>query len=135
MPGANVALNKTTTASSYQATGTGAPYPPSNATDGKLTTRWASDWSDPQWIEVDLGQTYTVSGVQLAWESAYGQAYQIQVSNDNANWTTVYSTTTGVGGVDSINLSGVSGRYVRVYGTARGTTYGYSLYELGVYTP
>ena len=135
MPGTNVALNKTTTASSYQATGTGAPYPPSNATDGKLTTRWASDWSDPQWIEVDLGQTYTVSGVQLAWESAYGQAYQIQVSNDNANWTTVYSTTTGVGGVDSINLSGVSGRYVRMYGTARGTTYGYSLYEFGVYTP
>ena len=135
MPGTNVALNRTTTASSYQATGTGAPYPPSNATDGKLTTRWASDWSDPQWIEVDLGQTYSVSGVQLAWESAYGQAYLIQVSNDNANWTTVYSTTTGIGGVDSINLSGVSGRYVRVYGTARGTTYGYSLYEFGVYTP
>jgi hypothetical protein len=37
--------------------------------------------------------------------------------------------------VDSINLSGVSGRYVRTYGTARGTTYGYSLYEFGVYTP
>jgi hypothetical protein len=135
MSGTNVALNKTTTASSYQTNGTGAPYPPSNATDGNLTTRWASDWSDPQWIEVDLGQTYSISGVQLAWESAYGQAYQVQVSNDNQNWTTVYSTTTGVGGVDSINLSNVSGRYVRVNGTARGTTYGYSLYEFGVYTP
>ena len=135
MSGTNVALNKTTTASSYQANGIGAPFPPSNATDGNLTTRWASDWSDPQWIEVDLGQTYAISGVQLTWEAAYGQAYQIQVSDDNQNWTTVYSTATGIGGVDSINLSGVSGRYVRMYGTARGTTYGYSLYEFGVYTP
>ena len=135
MAGTNVALHAATTASSYQTTGTGAPFPPSNATDGSLTTRWASDWSDPQWLEADLGKSYPISGVQLAWESAYGQAYQIQVSNDNSTWTTVYSTTTGVGGVDSINLSGVSGRYVRVYGTARGTAYGYSLYEFGVYTP
>ena len=84
---------------------------------------------------MDLGQTYPISGVQLVWEAAYGQAYQIQVSNDNNTWTTVYSTTTGVGGVDSINLSGVTGRYVRMYGTARGTSYGYSLYEFGIYTP
>jgi hypothetical protein len=134
MSGTNVALNATTTASSYQSTGNGAPYPPSNATDGKLTTRWASDWSDPQWIEADLGKTYSISGVQLVWEAAYGQAYQIQVSNDGITWTTVYSTTTGVGGVDSISLSNVSGRYVRMYGTARGSTYGYSLYEFGVYS-
>ena len=134
MPGTNVALNATTTASSYQSTGTGAPYPPSNATDGNLATRWASDWSDPQWIEADLGKSYAISGVQLVWESAYAQAYQIQVSNDGSTWTTVYSTTTGIGGVNSISLSNVSGRYVRMYVTARGTTYGYSLYEFGVYS-
>ncbi|HEY3869221.1 MAG TPA: discoidin domain-containing protein [Actinocrinis sp.] len=132
--GTDVALGKTTTASSYQTTGTGAPFTPGDATDGSLTTRWASDWSDPQWIEVDLGQTYPISHIQLVWEAAYGQAYQIQTSNDGQNWTTVYSTTTGVGGVDDFNVSG-SGRYVRMYGTARGTSYGYSLYEFGVYTP
>ena len=132
--GTNVALGKTTTASSYQTTGTGAPFPPGNATDGNLTTRWASDWSDPQWIEVDLGKTYAISHIQLVWEAAYGQAYQIQTSNDGQNWTTVYPITTGTGGVDDFDVSG-SGRYVRMYGTARGTTYGYSLYEFGVYTP
>jgi hypothetical protein len=128
-----MALGKPTTASSYQATGNGAPYPPSNATDGSLTTRWASAWSDPQWIEVDLGQVTTISHIQLVWESAYGSAYQIQVSNDGTNWTTIYSTTTGTGGVDDFNVSG-SGRYVRMYGTARGTSYGYSLWEFGIYT-
>ncbi|HEV3171273.1 MAG TPA: discoidin domain-containing protein [Actinocrinis sp.] len=131
--GTNVAIGKPTTASSYQATGNGAPYPPSNATDGNLSTRWASDWSDPQWIQVDLGQTTTISHIQLVWEAAYGQAYQIQTSPDGTNWTTIYSTTTGVGGVDDFNVSG-SGRYVRLYGTARGTTFGYSLYEFGIYS-
>ncbi|HEV2345405.1 MAG TPA: discoidin domain-containing protein [Actinocrinis sp.] len=130
--GTNLAVGKTTTASSYQATGTGAPFPPSNATDGNTATRWASDWSDPQWLQVDLGSTTAIHHVQLVWESAYGQAYQIQTSNDGTNWTTIYLTTTGIGGVDDFNVSG-SGRYVRMYGTARGTTYGYSLYEFGIY--
>src|SRR6266700_6125164 len=115
MPGTNVALNAPTTASSYQSTGNGAPYPPTIATDGTLATRWASDWSDPQWIEADLGKAYSISGVQLVWEPAYAQAYQIQVSNDGSTWTTVYSTTTGIGGVNSISLTNVSGRYVRMY--------------------
>src|SRR5579884_355664 len=131
--GTNVAQGKPTTASSYQSTGTGAPFPPSNATDGNLATRWATDWSDPQWIQVDLGQTTTIKHIQLVWENAYGQAYQIQTSNDGTNWTTIYSTTTGIGGVDDFDVSG-SGRYVRMYGTARGTTYGYSLYEFGIYS-
>ena len=49
-----------------------------------------------------------------------------------AAWTTVSSTTTGDGGVDDIALSG-TGRYVRVYGTQRGTQWGYSLWDLNVY--
>ena len=130
--GTDVALGKPTTASSYQATGTGAPFPPSSATDGNDATRWASDWSDPQWLQVDLGQVTAIRNVQLVWESAYGKAYQIQVSGDGVNWTTVYSTVGGQGGVETLAVSG-SGRYVRMYGTQRGTTYGYSLFEFGVY--
>ncbi|WP_176728906.1 discoidin domain-containing protein [Thermogemmatispora onikobensis] len=132
--GTNVAIGKPTTASSYQTTGNGAPYPPSNATDGNLSTRWASDWSDPQWIMVDLGQARQINHIQLVWETAYGSAYQVQVSNNGTTWTTIYSTTSGTGGVDDFDVSG-SGRYVRLYGTARGTSYGYSLWEFGIYTP
>jgi hypothetical protein len=130
--GTNVALGRPATASSYQATGNGAPYPPSNTVDGKWDTRWASDWSDPQWVQVDLGRTTAVKHVQLGWESAYGKAYQVQVSDDGNTWSTLYSTTSGTGGVDTLDVNG-SGRYVRVTMTQRGTTYGYSLYELGVY--
>lgn len=131
--GTNVAEGKPTTASSYQQTGDGAPFGPELATDGDFGTRWASDWSDPQWIQVDLGAPTTFDHVQLAWETSYATAYQIQTSDDGATWTTVYTTTTGDGGVDDLDIAG-TGRYVRMYGTQRGTGWGYSLYEFGVYT-
>jgi len=73
-----------------------------------------------------------VNRVVLQWEAAYGRAFSIQTSNDGTTWTTIYSTTTGTGGTQDVAVSG-SGRYVRMYGTARATTYGYSLWEFGVY--
>jgi hypothetical protein len=117
-----------TTASSVES----ASFPASNATDGNTGTRWSSGFSDPQWLEVDLGATHTVDQVVLDWEAAYATAFQIQVSNDGSTWTTVYSTTTGTGGNQTLSLSG-SGRYVRMYGTARATQYGYSLWEFQIY--
>jgi hypothetical protein len=124
----NLALNKTATSSSNENAGTTANL----AVDGNTGTRWSSAFADPQWLQVDLGATHTISQVVLNWEAAYGKAYQIQTSNDGTNWTTIYSTTTGAGGTETLNVSG-SGRYVRMYGTARGTVYGYSLWEFGVY--
>ncbi|GAA2373109.1 hypothetical protein Cme02nite_01720 [Catellatospora methionotrophica] len=119
---------KTVTASSVENAGT----PASAAVDGNTGTRWSSAASDPQWIQVDLGDTATLSQVILRWESAYATAFQIQTSANGSSWTTVYSTTTSTGGVQTLNVTG-SGRYVRVYGTARATGYGYSLWEFQVY--
>jgi hypothetical protein len=102
------------------------------AVDGNLNTRWSSAFSDPQWLRVDLGGTATISQVALRWESAYATAFQIQVSADANIWTSIYATTTGTGGAQNLAVSG-SGRYVRVYGTARANGYGYSLWEFQVY--
>jgi hypothetical protein len=125
----NVALNKTATASSVTGTNTA-----SLAFDGNTGTRWESTQGvDPQWIEVDLGSNYSVTGVQLNWETAAAKAYSIQVSTDNTNWTTVYSETTGVGGIENLTFSATTARYVRMYGTVRTTQYGYSLWEFQVY--
>jgi len=126
----NLALNQPATSSSNES----ASYPPSNAVDGNTTTRWSSGFSDPQWLQVDLGATKTISKVILRWEAAYGKSYQIQVSNDATTWTSIYSTTTGAGGTETLSVpAGSSGRYIRMYGTLRGTSYGYSLYEFEVY--
>jgi hypothetical protein len=106
-----------------------------NAVDGRANggTRWSSQSSDPQWLCVDLGAVKPVNRVVLDWEKAYGKAFQIQVSIDAATWTDVYSTTSGKGGVDNISFAPTDARYVRVYGTKRGTDFGYSLWEFEVY--
>lgn len=124
----NLALNKTVEVSSTQ-----SGLPAVNATDGDSGTRWGSDWSDPQWIYVDLGSVMPVNRVVLSWEAAYGKSYKIQVSTDAQNWTDVYSTTSGDGGTDEIVFSSTNARYVRMYGIERGTGYGYSLWEFEVY--
>jgi beta-glucanase (GH16 family) len=126
--GTNLSQGHPTTASSTEAAGTAA----ANATDGNTGSRWSSAFSDPQWLQVDLGAVHTLSHVLLNWEAAYGRAFQIQTSTNGTSWTNVYSTTTGTGGVQDLNVSG-SGRYVRMYGTQRSTPYGYSLYEFQVF--
>jgi len=109
-------------------------FPASAAVDGSSTTRWASqEGIDPQWITVDLGEGATVSRVLLNWEAAYASTYTVQISADGTNWTTLKDETAGDGGTDDITGLSGTGRYLRVYGTARGTSYGYSLYELQVY--
>jgi hypothetical protein len=107
-------------------------FPASAAVDGNTGTRWSSAFSDPQWLQVDLGATDTISQVVLNWEAAYAKAFQLQTSTDGSTWTTIYSTTTGTGGVQTLNVTG-SGRYVRINGTTRATVYGYSLWEFQVY--
>ncbi|WP_330328580.1 family 20 glycosylhydrolase [Streptomyces sp. NBC_00536] len=125
----NLARNRPTTASSTET----ASFPAAAATDGDPATRWSSAYTDPQWLQVDLGSTQAVSRVVLRWEAAYGKAFQIQFSDDGSAWRTAYTTATATGGVqDLTGLSG-SGRYIRLYATQRGTAYGYSLYEFEVY--
>jgi len=115
----DLALNQPTTASSLE----NASFTAADATDGNLGTRWSSAFSDPQWLEVDLGSVKSICQVGLNWETAYATGFQIQTSNDNATWTTIYSTTTGTGGNQVLSVSG-SGRYIRMYGTVRDTQYG-----------
>ncbi len=107
---------------------------PDRAVDGDLDSRWASAFQDNQWINVDLGSARTVDRVILRWEAAHARGYRVQISDDPnfGTWTDLYTTTTGDGGTDTLDVRG-TGRYVRVLGQARATPYGISLYELQVY--
>ena len=124
-----MALNRPVTASSVENAG----LPASAAVDGNTGTRWGSAFSDPQWLQIDLGSTVAVCQVVLSWEAAYGKAFRIELSNDAWNWSTVYQTTSGTGGSQTLDIAG-SGRYLRITGTQRATGYGYSLWEVAVHT-
>jgi len=124
----NAALNRPATASSTE----NAAFPAANAVDGNSGTRWSSAFSDPQWIQVDLGSTVQICRVVLMWEAAYASAFQVQASTASGGpWTTIFSTSSGSGGTQALDVSG-TGRYVRVLGTQRATPWGYSLFEFQV---
>ncbi len=126
----------TAIASSYEA----APSA-SAAFDGDYNTRWASNSGDPQWIYIDMGADYRVTQATINWEVAAASNYTIQVSDSTANapngagWTVV-GTVAGNGqgsgppGIPvTTNLTPIAGRYLAMYGTARASQYGYSIFE------
>ncbi|GAA1983783.1 penicillin acylase family protein [Catenulispora subtropica] len=125
---ANLAAGRTATASSTE-----SGLPAAKAVDGDITSRWGSGWSDAEWLQVDLGAVQPVGRVILNWETAYGKAYDLQVSADGTHWSTVYSTTAGTGGKEVDRFPVAQARYVRMQGVKRGTQWGYSLYEFQVY--
>ncbi|WP_162257931.1 discoidin domain-containing protein [Kitasatospora sp. Root107] len=125
-----ISTGKPATASSVES----SSYPAKYAFDANSATRWASaEGVDPQWLRVDLGATATVSRVKLTWEAAYAKVYRVEVSDDGTTWTRIANETAGNGGTDDWSGLTGRGRYLRVYGTARGTSYGYSLFGVDVF--
>ncbi|MFC5800134.1 family 20 glycosylhydrolase [Streptomyces formicae] len=125
----NLALNKPATASSTET----PDFPASKAVDGLRNTRWASAYTDPQWLQIDLGTSQRVNRIRLRWETAYAKAFQIQLSDDATNWTTLYSTTNATGGAQEFTDLNGQGRYLRIHCTQRATGYGNSLWEVEAY--
>lgn len=131
----NLALGQPTTSSSQESAG----YQAANATDGDTNTRWSSDKSDPQWLQVDLGASYALGKVVLVWEAAYSKHYLIELADDPSGaWTTVYDSGTVASDLgphtDTLTISSsATGRYVRMSSSARATSYGNSLWELQVF--
>lgn len=109
------------------------------AVDGNATTtRWESAHGvDPQWLRLDLGQSRYIGCVRIDWEGANARNYTIQVSNDDTNWTTVATRTgmpEGNHRIDYLAGLNTTARYIRVHGTVRNLTYGYSIWEIDVHS-
>jgi hypothetical protein len=83
---------------------------------------------------VELGGVYDVSQVVINWEDSFASEYEIQLKADaTAAWTTVATVTLLASGIETSDIGGgKAARFVRMYGQKRGTTYGYSIYEMQV---
>ena len=149
---ANVALGKKVYASSNQ-------QPPELAVDDNLGTRWESKTSDGdnQWFYVDLEKGTIIDHLKIVWEGAYGKHYKIHVAdeitaemalkltdddktNDFATgWTEIAEinkTLSVFPASETIAVSTtdvVTARYVAVELIERGSPYGFSFWEFGVY--
>lgn len=126
---ANIALNKTATASSTAATD---KYLASEAFDGSLGSRWAAaTYNQGEWIAVNLGAVYNITSVAFAWEGAYASQYIIQVSDDGETYTDV-STVTATKAETLEKQVTAKGQYVRIYCVSNGLAYPYSIWEIAV---
>jgi hypothetical protein len=127
--GTNVAAGRPATASSSES----ALFGPGNVTDNDPATRWSSTFSDPQWVQVDLGANKNLNHVSLNWEASAASSYQIQTSTNGTTWATAATKTGSTSEHQDLAVSG-SARYVRVNGLTRQSAFGYSLYDLKVWS-
>jgi hypothetical protein len=140
----NLAMNGTTlTSSDHTSTNVGP-----KAVDGVIadTSRWESNYSDPQWIEIDLGAAKTIHSVVITWQSAAGKDYRIETSatsggvdGSGGTWTNFVTPIVGnvtYGVANPLTYTGsVSARYLRIYCTLRRTQYGCSPDEIQIFGP
>ncbi len=124
----NLALNKTATASSGDAAA---------AVDGNVGTRWESAQTDNEWWMVDLGEVSEFNTIQIIWEGAYTKTFTITASSDGESFSEIVSienqSLSGFPHVQNLRFSAVNARYIKFNVIARGTQWGNSFYEFGVY--
>ncbi len=91
-----------------------------NVNDGTLATRWAASGSG-QWVTLDLGSPQQITAIGVAgWKGGERKYFfDIAVSNDNTEWTTVLTggETSGKSeNIEIFEISPVNARYVRLIG-------------------
>ena len=93
---------------------------PANVLDNDLNTRWSAS-GDPQWIQLCLSSTQTVSGVQIAFYNGNARSsnFDIQVSTNGTSFTNVATGLNSSGtstALETFNFSPQSAKYVRIVG-------------------
>ena len=75
------------------------------AIDGKHDTGWASQWSMPAWLEIDLGKTQRIGKVKVLWGmGSHNQYFTIESSRNKQSWKTVVASRWS--DTDATNYSG-----------------------------
>jgi len=136
LPGSGLAYRAPALASSIYQPG-GDVYAAFRATDGDPGSRWSSGLpysNSTAWLRVDLGSSQRVSSVVIRWEEqvAFASAYSLQCSQDGAEWTQLFATSSGQGSTETIGGLAADCRFVLLNCTRTGPANGYSVYELEV---
>lgn len=91
-----------------------------NAIDNDLNTRWSAS-GDGQWIQLCLGSTATVNGVEIAFYKGDTRRslFDVQVSTDAVTWTNAATGLQSSGtslALETFNFTGKTAKYVRILG-------------------
>ncbi|MDP4182210.1 MAG: carbohydrate-binding protein, partial [Bacillota bacterium] len=104
--------------------------------DGLDDTRWCSSTNKTgEWWQADLETFYYIYKTRVKFEKTGNYRYQIQMSNDETNWTTVVdnSATMSADQVREDTINGVQGRFIRILYTGLPSNAYASHFEFEVY--
>ena len=106
-----------------------------NAIDGNRSTRWSAEYE--QWLELELEEISDISAINLSTYlgSERSQYFDLDISEDGINYTTVYTGATSgmTDDMEAIPFDTIRGKYVklRCHGTDTGSWN--SICEIEVY--
>ncbi|MBR2563298.1 MAG: glycosyl hydrolase 53 family protein [Paenibacillus sp.] len=113
----NVALNKTVTVSSeYKEWESSKEH----LVDGKADTHWSAQagvtTEKPEWVMIDLGEMYNLSGADIKWREDTVVQYLVETSADQQQWTTVANQRNNTNSQQIANLTFKQNdvRYIRL---------------------
>ena len=130
-PRENIALNKPVSSDNIE----NEANIPSNATDGDEATRFGALPTGEVKLVVDLEGVYALDDMKVLFENASCE-YEIAVSVDGVNYTTIYTDANHGAATKNIkDLGGINARYILFHRlpTAAEGHFWFSIYELYVY--
>ncbi|WP_217562670.1 discoidin domain-containing protein [Paenibacillus sp. GbtcB18] len=104
-----------------------------NVVDQCPDTRWSSNYTDHEWISLDLGMQKEFNRVRLLWEEAHALEYQLEASEDGRQWRVLDRITNGKSGEYEWTGGREQARFVRVNCFKRSGIFGYSLWEFSIF--
>lgn len=107
-----------------------------NVFDGSLSTRWSANGVG-QYVQIDFGDEYAISDVQIAWYkgSSRTSSYEVQGSVDGVNWVTELLGTSAGDTNELVSVGGFAfdARYVRIVGQGNSSNTWNSITEVAIY--
>jgi hypothetical protein len=107
---------------------------PEKITDGIDTTHWTSEYSDSQWVVIELDTIYNIQKLLIKWASFYAKEYNLEISTDNANWENVFTEPSGDGKYDLIRIPAKKAKYLKFNLIKRYGIYGFSIDEISAFS-
>ena len=113
--------------------------PPESLIDGNLTTRWSSNYSEPQHIIIEFPQPIVISALRLYWETASATRYAISTSANGQDWNESNPVAKKVDvpapRTDYVPMNEVTAKAIKIDLVTRvNPSWGFSLFEIEVIT-
>ena len=105
--------------------------------EGTTLTNWrCKAGTSPAWLSIDFGYSKEIGGLVIDWRGKeYATAYDVLLSDDGMEWTTVYSVGDGNGGRDYVYLPEQEGRILKIVCKKSESAKGFAVAKLQVEGP